>query len=251
VKEIWDTRFGHAILKVERAKKHIADADQRIIAAANAYQASSHTDLETGKQFIYYFPTDRAARRELALITGDAIHNLRSALDIAWMAILERDFPHAFDPGYNKFPFKDNRQDLEKALTNSRKIDPSTTLFRFMVDEAQPYIGGDPDIVALHYLDIDDKHRLLIPVSNIASINGIELEDEAGQINVMDFAIAHAHLPEGVEIPPGSKVKDYGKVSLSVAFGEGNLLQHTELVPMLYQIYWRVEFIVRALQRMR
>jgi hypothetical protein len=251
MREIWDTRFGHAILKVERAKKHISDADQRIITAANAYHATTHFDLKTGKQFLYYAPSDKNARREIALITGDAIHNLRSALDIAWMAILERDFPHAFDPDYNKFPFKENRQALESALKNSRKINPSTNLFRFMVDEVQPYIGGDPDMVALHYLDIDDKHRLLIPVSNIAAITSIELQNESGDIDIMDVPITHSHLPERVEIPFGSKVKDYGKVALSVAFGEGNLLQFTELVPTLYQIYDRVQTTVNELQRMR
>jgi hypothetical protein len=251
MREIWDTRFGHAVSKVERAKKHISDAEQRIMAAANAYQGSFHVDVNTGQHSIHYFPSDRAARRELALITGDAVHNLRSALDIAWMAVLERDFPHAFDSNYNKFPFKSNRQELETALSSSRKIDPSTALFKLMVDHIQPYVGGDFDIVSLHHLDISDKHRLLIPVSNIVSIDGIKLKSESGEVEVMDFAITHAHLGDSVEIPFGSKVLDYGKVSLSVAFGKDSFFDNAELVPTLSQIRGKVETIVQRFHRMR
>ena len=82
--EIWENPFANAHLKIERADKHIADIEQRLRISSDRYGPSLHIDMKTGEQFLAYYLRDRELRRDIALIVGDAIHNLRCALDIVW-----------------------------------------------------------------------------------------------------------------------------------------------------------------------
>ena len=78
MREIRETPFGNAFLKIERAKKHISDVEQRLLAANDAYEFSMGMHAETTKQFLYYglSKESKYVRADLALMVGDAIHNL-------------------------------------------------------------------------------------------------------------------------------------------------------------------------------
>src|SRR5882762_8309674 len=82
--ETMDALFRDARLKVERAKKHIEDLQAAIVALEDTYRATveQHPDA-TGQSLIHEFPEIENAFEDLSLIIGDAIHNLRSALDFA------------------------------------------------------------------------------------------------------------------------------------------------------------------------
>jgi len=75
MKESWDNPFGYAILKVERANKHISEFRQRLQTSSDRYGPRLHMDGQTGEQFLYYGLHDRELRTDLALIAGDALHN--------------------------------------------------------------------------------------------------------------------------------------------------------------------------------
>ena len=60
---IWENPFANAILKIERANKHIADIEQRLHASSDTYGPSLHINMNTGKKFLYYYLTDRKLRR--------------------------------------------------------------------------------------------------------------------------------------------------------------------------------------------
>src|SRR5258706_11757621 len=47
-KEIWETPFGNAHLKIERATKQIADIDKRLRASLDTHGPSLHLDGKTG-----------------------------------------------------------------------------------------------------------------------------------------------------------------------------------------------------------
>ena len=174
--EIWDHPFGHALLKVERANKHIADIDKRLLASSDANGPSMHFYGKTGKQFIYYGLTDRKLRSDIALTVGDAIHNLHSALDIAYRETIRILSPDGYSASRTKFIVGENRKHLESSLTKTAKVSPHSPLFDFLVERVKSYNGGDADICALHDLDIDDKHHLLIPILTVVGIDGVELE---------------------------------------------------------------------------
>jgi len=121
---------------------------------------------------------------DMALIIGDALHNLRTAIDYAYLGAVQKHAFPAFD-SYTKFPAGETREDVESRL-KGRKIDVlSPKLFERIVSEIKPYVvGGNCLVKFLHDLDVSDKHWLLIPLMRVGWINGIVVEDEKGQITL-------------------------------------------------------------------
>jgi len=251
MREIWENPLGYAILKIERAKKHIADFEERIRTSPDAYPTTVKIDTKTGQHFLYYGPWDRSIRRDLALIAGDAIHNLRCALDIAYCEIIRTLSPQGFNPTKTKFFIGDDRKHYESTLEKTAKVVRGSALFDLLVNGIKPYKGrdGDGDICSLHDLDIHDKHHLLIPVANIVSIDGLELENESGEVDVHTFTAARPLLTHSIPIPFGSHIKNHGQVTIRVTFGNGILADDPEVVLTLLRLRWKTSRIVRALQR--
>lgn len=247
--EIWENPYANALLKIERADKHISDIEQRLSSSQDSYYLSLHFNVSTGKQFILYSLAEKYIRAQIALMIGDAIHNLRCALDIAWIETIQRLSPSGYNPE-TKFPVRKSRQDLESVLQKTGKILPESTLFKFMVDGVKPYEGGDADILAIHRLDIHDKHHLLIPVLNVLSIDGVELEQESGQVDCLTLALT-GPIPEWIEVPLGSKIKNYGHATFEVKFRDGIPAEGLEIIPTLKRFSTKTLRIVRLLQRMK
>ncbi len=112
MREVWENPYANAILKIERADKHIADIEQRLSASQDAYYLSLHIEANTGKQFLYYRLAEKYIRSQLALMIGDAIHNLHCALDIAYRDTLQRLSPSGFDSERTKFIVGNDRSTL-------------------------------------------------------------------------------------------------------------------------------------------
>lgn len=250
MREVWETPYGNAVLKIERANKHISDIEKRLLAPEYAYHLSLGIHADTGKQFLYYSLAEKYIRASLALMIGDAIHNLKCALDIAWCEVYRTLYPKDFNPKFLNFPFYPKREYLETALTEKGKIPAKSSLFELVVNGVKSYKTGDADIWAVHRLDIHDKHQLLIPVLNVLSIDGVELEQENGQIDVLTLALT-GPITDRIEVPFGSKLKNYGHATFEVKFRDGIPAEGLEVIPALKRFSWKVKRIVRTLQRMR
>jgi len=179
---------------------------------------------------------------------GDAIHNLHCALDMAWREVVKRVSPAGFDASRSKFPVCKSRHELESALVRTVKLDSTSALYRFMVDAVKSYKGGDSDIWAVHQLDIHDKHHLLIPVLNVLSINGVELEHENGQVDCLTLALK-GPIPGRIKTPIGSKLKNYGRATFEVKFRDGIPGEGLEVVPALRRFSAKIKEIVFRLRR--
>lgn len=249
MKEIWDNPFGHALLKIERANKHIADIDKRLLASSDTNGPCMHLYAKTGQQFIYYGLTDRALRSDIALMVGDAIHNLKCALDIAYRETIRCLSPDGYSASRTKFIVGEDRKHLETSLTKTAKISGHSPLFKFLVENVKSYKGGDSDICAIHDLDIDDKHHLLIPILTVVGIDGVELESEDGTIDHFTIAITRPNVYRA-SVPLGSKFKNHGKVRFQVTFREGTPTHDLEVVPTLVGFSRKTLGIVRAFQKM-
>jgi len=249
MKEIWDHPFGHALLKIERADVHISEINERLRVSPDSYGPSLHVDSKTGKQFLYYGLTDSRLRSDIALIVGDAIHNLHCALDIAYSAAVRVLSLGGFDYSRTKFPLANDRKHLESLLTKTAKIDPSSPLFQLLVERIKPYKGGDVDICAIHTFDIDDKHHLLIPMLTATAIEGVKLQNEDGSIDCYDIVLTRPNFYREV-VPFGANFKDHGEVRFKVTFGQGTPFQDLEVVPILNRFSRKTKAIVRTLQRM-
>jgi hypothetical protein len=248
VPEIWENPFANAHLKVERANKHIDDIEKRLRTSSDSYGLGLHMNADTGEKSLDYFYRDRTLRSDIALIAGDAVHNLHSALDIVWCGAVKNLSPDSLND-YTKFPIypKSAREEL-KATLLKRKIFPS--LVDLVVDRVKSYKGGDADILALHKLDINDKHILLIPMLTATGIEGVEIENEDGTIDRIDILLAPPPNCYRKTVPLQTKLKNHGEIRFKVTFREGTPLENLEVIPILQRLSWKTDQIVRALQRM-
>jgi hypothetical protein len=239
-------RYHDAHGKIERAQKHIVDLKTVIDALPDRYVATIEIDPILGNLVIKHDIRDRDnVGTDLAVIIGDAIHNLRCSLDYAWMETLQRLTPSAITK-YSKFPVYPSRDELEKALRDpKRNLCPS--LLKFVVSDIQAYKGGNHAIWPIHTLDIDDKHRLLIPVLKMAGIDGIELENENGQ-TTKGFAWGTTQEPPFfVPIESGWHIKNKGHVSVAIIFDEETPLYGLDVADTLSTF---TVFILDIVQRM-
>ena len=219
-------------LKIDRANKHIADLKARVDIFEQSDHATIEVNPETGQKFIKHDFRDKTWDTDIALILGDAVHNLNSALDIAWMRIIERVVPAAVSD-YAKFPVYPSRDALKGALTGIKVHIANPALFDLMMSHIKPYNGGNDALWAIHKLDILDKHRLLIPVVSYGSVNDIETENESGETATGGSWGTWRVPPWFVHIPSGLNIKNKGKASISVLFDEGTPTRHLDVPNML------------------
>ena len=112
------------------------------------------------------------------------------------------------------------------------------------------YEGGDPDILALHDLDIDDKHRVLIPTVTATGVKGVELEYEDGTTETLGIWLTRPNFYRKV-VPFGCKLKNHGEVTFNVTFGTGTPIEHLPIVPMLERFSGKIWELIMWLQRMK
>src|SRR5437868_6559770 len=108
-----------ARLKIERANKHISDIELRIASLKKSLTVTAHVNPDSGCEFIkcdFQDIKDRDAPDELAQMLGDAVHNLKCALDHAWFETITRLV--AGDWERTKFPVYPTVDLLENKLRN-------------------------------------------------------------------------------------------------------------------------------------
>ncbi len=149
--------FAGSRLKIERARRHIAELEgllkdygERLTTCYEAVE----DDPENMRLVLSEMPP-----QEIAMIAGDAVHNLRAALDIL-MCDIARIRSKSTKKIY--FPFAKSRESYETTLKNEvgrLGLDVKEALLACM-----PYDGGNLMLKGLHDLDIADKHDMIIPV---------------------------------------------------------------------------------------
>ena len=247
---IWDTPYGHAMLKIERANKHIKEFDLRLLSSSNHYGPSIHINAQTGEKYIHYRLNDYMLRGDLAVIVGDVAHNLRSALYFVWVSLVRRNGFRVTSQTHFPIRKDQGRNWLESVLTQNAGVHPTSPIFDFLVNNVKAYQGGDSDILALHDLDVDDKHILLIPMVSVTGIKGLELENEDGSLDCFDILLKEHEVYRKV-IPLETKFKKHGEVQFHVTFAKGAGIQDAEIVATLKRISRKVLQIVRTIEIMR
>src|SRR5438105_11538066 len=81
-------------LKIQRANQHIADVKARIdiVTSPNSQTIWREMQPQRGIQIIHYRLDKLGDLTDIALVIGDAIHNLKTALDYSWHGLMRRIF---------------------------------------------------------------------------------------------------------------------------------------------------------------
>jgi hypothetical protein len=232
-------------LKVKRAKQHIDDIDSAVTGFLNSdfYAISVDKNVETGSNHLCIdikptpFPFYGAA-----LIIGDALHNLRSALDILYYGFVSGP------TNWTRFPIFDTRETLVNAIDSAlEKKQITSTVYDLILDGIKPYAAGNHSLWGLHDMNIRDKHQLLIPLLKLFRFDGIRLEDDKGYLipqkrpYIMDESSRIRLLPNR-----NFTVQDKGHASAAVLFDFGTAFENKAVVPTLEGIANEVERTIEA-----
>jgi hypothetical protein len=151
-------------LKINRATHHLSNLKGKIetFLAQNPFKLMIRYKRKAGRVEAFS-KADIPIPPCFALIIGDAVHNLRAALDLTI-------YPMAVDrspsPDRIEFPFPGKPNGLDGALNSSQTIFAGTKVVE-TIRRFQPYPGGHPILYNIHSLDARDKHRLLILARHI------------------------------------------------------------------------------------
>jgi hypothetical protein len=239
--------FDGARSKVDRADKHILELQAIVASLEQHYVASIEIDGATGGRSIKYeCPEFARFLTQIALASGDAVHNLRSALDHAWVGTV--DALKLTATKWTKFPFSESSEALDNALTARGIKDASPILFEWLRTQVKPYPGGDDLLCALHYVDIMDKHKLLVPVFDCTGASGIRLEDEHGEVEASLMPKYGTNGIVYVDFFPNVQIKDKGRISVAVSFDNGTPLAAVPIPGILDWVCSSVSKIITGLE---
>jgi hypothetical protein len=159
------------LLKYARAEHHINDLARQVDAylALKPVRLVTIGDPEACKE-THFLKQEIPVPLALSLVAGDAIHNLRSVLDILIFSMIG---DRARQPERVQFPFAKNHQRFVSAL-ESREIELAGKNVLDALAALQPYGGGDDTFYGIHVLDVADKHKLILATTSAGRIPSLE-----------------------------------------------------------------------------
>jgi hypothetical protein len=166
-------RFSSAQAKISRARKHTDDLESEIRAywktGPVSAQGSGVVPTENGGTGARTFTVEniRPLPESIALLVGDAAHNIRSALDHFACAAVARPTRQTCFPIWSRDnPHKAAPKGREWLEAVQRQLDGASPELIKAAQTLTPWeTGNDKRLWQIHELDRIDKHRLLISVA--------------------------------------------------------------------------------------
>lgn len=160
--------FADAVRKVERAQAHLREFDRAAHAhfAKHPWQVGMLPELRRGRSVIPVGERRPFPDRTFSLIVGDAVHNLRTALDYLISACASA---LGNEISQTEFPFAGTRGEVAARLR--RRVGPAGATAGKLVLAARPYLRGNRPLWAMAELDRQDKHRLVVPTACLTEVS--------------------------------------------------------------------------------
>lgn len=234
-------KFSASRLKIERAMKHIRDLNYLLDTFAKSDFYSVRVEEHKGRNRLF-IDIDKTgfSTIDAALIIGDVLHNLRSAIDIAYFQAFYETT--AIVDHRTRFPVRDERHELigqidgglkEKGLADH----PSAIKIRnLVVDVIKPYQAGNYTLWALRDLNITDKHQLLVPLFDIMRFSRIYLQEDAEVFLIPIDYITEDSYSWWLDRSGKITVQDKGHAAIAIIFNLGTAFQNQPIIPALHGI---------------
>ncbi len=164
-----DFGYSNVVSKIKWADKHIADfrAAAERFNKGNPYEFAVETDANTGQK-AYVVTKVSPIQPEIRLVIGDAIQNLRSALDYLACCLVTagggRITTNTCFPITDIVPTTPEQQSAFERKVHGMRQDAIDA-----IRAVKPYKGGDDTLWRLHRLNIVDKHRMLMAAATAVS----------------------------------------------------------------------------------
>jgi hypothetical protein len=236
--------------KVERANHHIRDIERwlRAYRDRNAHSVQIGTDAgedSDGSGVRITNPAVQLPAEDLPCAVGDAVHNLRSALDHIAAAIY---LAAGVNPEEATFPIDTDR----KSLVRKRKYQEIERLapgLAKIISDYECMNGVGDRLIAMNHLDRADKHRLLIVIAVVAETKVLTINDENSPD---DFPADTVLVLPGNKAPAvasraGRHNERSTKASVDIRFGKGEPFQDQSVIPTLHQLAQLVDKLIDTL----
>ncbi len=256
-----DERFALVRVKFERAKQHIRDlnAATKTFLDTHPYVVRTKRNPQT-RQLIYYLADVRKTPPVIAAITGDALQNLRSALDHLAYHLFRVGAGDTAMPYHVYFPIFDSAAEYRAKVHEKVKGMRKDAIEA--IDAVKPYKGGNDTLWRLHKLNNIDKHRFVITVgSAFRSFNlGAHMEKtfestfpELKGPKLPPFFIKPADrlfpLKAGDELfidGPDSEVNEKMEFRFDIAFGEPQIVEGEPILPTLHELANHIDALIQS-----
>ena len=240
--------FESAMLKVDRAKRHVNDLQARLTAflQSDFYRLRVDKDTESGGYVVMY--NTNPLPSDCALILGDAIHNLATPFDHIASELAVR-IGLSGNKRRVQFPKHRGRDDVENVELFREIVGAFPKLASVILDFVKPYQTCDLNCWALLELDNMDKHRLLIPIVTLSALHGATVADGDGNaIEDMRLTVAAGGRLHVGGFSGPCQITDYGQPAFEITFPEGPYFGKQPVLPTLIQL---TEFVENAVTLMR
>ncbi len=260
--------------KLERAKKHISDFEsaRKTFQKENADTIQFKDDPKARKR-IYYVSRDLYVRPEIPLIVGDAVQNLRSALDhlAHQLMCVGTGQPGPFSSVY--FPIAEDADEYK--CGPRRRIKRMRRDAIKAIDALEPYGGGKGEVFwHLHQLNNVDKHRMLLTA--LTSLYGHSIPKSQrirtewlffrNPRTVTAYYGGKAPSLKGLIVPPevkvfplkagtelltvpNSEIEDDMNFVFEIAFGKPEVVEGDPVLVTLHQMHHLIYQIVMTFER--
>jgi hypothetical protein len=242
--------FDGARLKIRRAKHHVEDARKEIqqFLSRRPYRLIVETDSDPRFQRVV-LRHGECIPYDIALIIGDAVHNLRSALDhMACELVRSNGQPD----DYVTFPVQGTKtkNKFNGTIKNFKARKDVIDLIRAL----EPYPdGAGSAIVGLHDIDIVDKHRLLVPTGRVigrsaAAYTTIIKGSTVTLLLPTDKRILMRDRDKLTRIPAVKSLTDGDELNASfdIAFDTGTCFESEPVTQILYELSDYLAEIIEA-----
>jgi hypothetical protein len=233
----WEPFLGPR-LKVERADRHIADVNSVVRKFLEREPYTAIVEQEKGCPDALVLRAKEKLPNRLAAIVGDAVHNLRTALDylaVDLVALNSQSTKGVY------FPFCESADGLE-AMIKERHVDRASEKVVNEIRLLKPYRGGNDALRAIHDLDIIDKHKLLMPIGYIGGVENLmySAKTDPNKININIFGdnFWRGALDDGakmVTLAAGHdlKIGQQFKAEIQIAFADGQPFEGKPIIQSL------------------
>ncbi|PIV44623.1 MAG: hypothetical protein COS27_01300, partial [Nitrospirae bacterium CG02_land_8_20_14_3_00_41_53] len=159
-----------AALKIDRATEHVNELNE-LFQKQRPFSYILETNTKTGQRATFAKKNEAVIHRA-ALICGDVIHNLRSALDHAYWEVVSPVATTEKERRLLQFPFSETEARLDETVKTRLADRVSPSFYQTLIDlkpHGEP--GGNELLSLIHKLDIIDKHKLLIPTGDYTRLS--------------------------------------------------------------------------------
>ena len=234
-------RFRSARLKVQRANRHIDELNCVLssIDVRRFYSIRLHGQF--GGPSTVILEPENPIPAHLPLMIGDAVHNLKSALDHVYTEIVGNSVPKRA----RLMPFTE----VQKDITSGTRLDAVETVLagskKLILNEVQPYPGGCGNLFGLHTLDKIDKHNELVVTVAGAILGTLLIRSESGLNLSFERCEFNAVHPTVLYSGPEHVTLDHNfEASLSVSFDMALPFGGEPVIPTLLKLADRVAEVI-------